>query len=179
MDNSNEISCFKNICKCKCKKDSGLIECCLCLIILFTAIISLSIIIYLISGLIILINDYDYSKDCNNSLLAIYVIVSLILVFKGCINTNNYAKYSMINLIILICQLLIDLGLIIWGGFELFNISSECNDLINSNLWKIGLASFIMQIVTFVIIVIIMLYLLCNIYSHNNKKIIDIETGEN
>lgn len=179
MENPNDISCFKTICKCKCTKDSNFIECCLCVIILFTCIITLSIIIYLISGLIILINDYDYSKDCNNSLLAIYVIVSLILVFKGLINSEIDSKCSILRLsIILIFQLFTDICLIIWGGFELFNISLECNDLINSNLWKIGLASFIMQITSFIIVFMALLYMFYNIPKYNNK-IIDIETDEN
>ena len=154
-------------------------ECCLCMLILLTCGCSLGMLAYLISGIIIVIKDYHYSDDCDGSYLAIYVIIGLILALKIVVNSKAESNETTLFLvIILICQFLIDVGLSIWGGFELFNIPSDCNELRNSNLWKFGLSTFILQVFMASTVVIIGLVLfICS--KINNNRVTDIESGSN
>ena len=46
-------------------------------------------------------------------------------------------------LVILVCMGIIDAGMSIWGGIELFEYS--CSDLENTNLFTFGLVTFILQ----------------------------------
>lgn len=49
----------------------------------------------------------------------------------------------------------------VWGGVELFENTPTDSDLYNSNLWKFGLATFVIQLVVILIIVLIPLICLC------------------
>ena len=61
----------------------------------------------------------------------------------------------------LICTFMIELGLAIWGGIELFENAPNCDALYNSNLWKFGLVVFILQILT---VIVLMYYII--VYMH-------------
>ena len=70
---------------------------------------------YIGSGIIIIINDY--SIECKVSYLSVYLIVSLILFFKGAINLwlRIYNFEPLKIFINLLCQLIVDLVLSVWG----------------------------------------------------------------
>lgn len=176
---NDQEKCFYN---CLCCKNSKCIDCCFCLFILLACSLSIGMLTYLISGIIIVVNDYHYSDDCDGSYLAIYVIIGLALVLKFFVNSKAESnekskKTTLILVILLICQFLIDLGLSIWGGFELFNIPSDCNELRDSNLWKLGLSTFILQVVMASIVIICLIVIACS--KMNNNRVTDIETGQN
>ena len=61
----------------------------------------------------------------------------------------------------LFCTFIIEFALMIWGGVELFENTPTDSDLYNSNLWKFGLATFVIQLVSILIIVLIPLICLC------------------
>ena len=58
----------------------------------------------------------------------------------------------------LICSGLIESGLGLWGGIELYNNCNDCTELQNSNLWKVGFTNFILQIVSSSIIIILITF---------------------
>ena len=102
---------------------------------------------YLTFGIIYLIEFYDISNECTESNLWVYVLVSLILsTFSVNIKSNNEDK----KITALICSLfflaLINTSMTIWGGLELMSYSKLCKQLFESNLWKVGLASFVIQL---------------------------------
>ena len=69
----------------------------------------------------------------------------------------------------------INLCLSTWGGIELWDYSYSCDELFNSNLWKVGLASFILQVTTTAICVILPPILLCCITIREARNINNIE----
>ena len=71
----------------------------------------------------------------------------------------------------IICSVLVELGLAIWGAIELFNKCDNCSELHNSDLWKFGLATFIIQI-SFVGIFLIMLLIFTwiNYFKESDKN---------
>ena len=129
------------------------IGCSLCLITL--ALIS-GYLAYIVFGIIFLIQDYDISNDCKNSnnesRLWEYVLVSVILssshIKIQINNDNDNIIYSVITLIGIM-----NLILSIWGSIELWSLS--CDDLNDSNLWKIGFVSFILQVIVSIICLVL------------------------
>ena len=64
------------------------------------------------------------------------------------INKCNFSDIDLSEkLIVIVTAFLIELSLMIWGSIELFYKSNNCIDLKNSNLWKFGLATFIIQLI--------------------------------
>jgi hypothetical protein len=62
----------------------------------------------------------------------------------------------------------------LWGGIELWE--NCCSELRYSNLWDIGLASFIIQCVLVFLCIVIPPMLLCYINSHEeslNKRMVE------
>lgn len=119
--------------------------CCLCLSIIVLAAGCIS---YVVFGIIFLVDDYDITHECDNSSLWAYVLVAVIMSLCR-LNAKNKNEDSSDNdlfktLCSLVCIGLIDLGLGIWGGFELW--VKPCNNLYDTQIWKFGLATFIMQI---------------------------------
>ena len=152
-----------------------------CLNILFIFMVSLVSLTYIISGIIIIINDYNYSVECKGSRLVYYLIVSLILFCKGLINLclKKQQIEPIIIFSVFISQILIDFTLAIWGSIELFNIPGDCDYLKNSYLRKRGFLSFSLQILSGIILSIILVYLFKHKLKCINNRICDIETGDN
>lgn len=99
---------------------------------------------YFIFGIISLIDDYKIANDCKNSNLWEYVLVAMIM---STTNIKIGTTEENAQLVVLFIIGIIHVGLAIWGGIELWDNSKNCDDLYNSNLWKIGLTTFVLQIV--------------------------------
>ena len=125
-------------------EESPSIICCLytATIILFSCELA-----YLTFGIIYLIEDYIISKECTESNLWVYVLVSLILsAFSLNIKSNNEDKKTTALICNLFLLALINLSMTIWGGLELMTYSKSCKQLFESNLWNVGFASFVVQL---------------------------------
>ena len=132
-----------------------------------------SYISYLVFGILFLVQDYTISHNCDGSVLWVYVLISIIF---SCIKCRNvfmmFDNEGETNICILICSGFIDMCFSIWGGIELFNKS--CSNLIGINLWKFGLANFILQIfVASICLIIIPLNIYCLIKSDEKENEID------
>lgn len=142
----------------------------------FIAVISLlgATVSYIVFGIIYLIQDYGISNECKGSNLWEYVLVSMILACTNVSVKTNDEKVDLSACVIAIIGV-INLSLSTWGGIELWDYSYSCDELFNSNLWKVGLASFILQITTTVICVIVPPILLCYITITEARNISNIE----
>lgn len=148
----------------KVNNDSNLsyITCAILFTILLIALITGSI-AYLIFGIIFLVNDFDISNDCKGSNLWAYVLTSIIL---SSTNTSLISKnkrdqsdsdLSYMKIIVaVICNIIINSALAIWGGIEIWNKS--CHDLQDSNLWDFALSTFILQLFASAIFLTILIY---------------------
>lgn len=128
------------------KSDSEYVcETCLyCNLCIFGLALIAGCLAYMVFGIMFLIQDYNVANDCKGSNLWEYALVACILSLSRCnANNANDKDSGGLNLGILICLGLIEAGLGIWGGIELF--SNSCDDLSDSNLWKFCLATFILQ----------------------------------
>ena len=124
---------------------------------------------YLIFGIMYLVKDYNVANDCKGSSLWEYVLVALILSFSRLNAKNTKDENGIFNFCVLILLGLIETGLAIWGGFELFN--NSCDDLADTNLWKFGFATFAIQtFVATVCLIIIPLLVICCEYCCNYEK---------
>lgn len=144
--------------------DSNLsyITCAILFTILVIALITGSI-AYLVFGIIFLVNDFDISNDCKGSNLWAYVLTSIILssTNTSLISKNERDKsdsdLSYMKIIVaVICNLIINSALAIWGGIEIWNKS--CHDLQDSNLWDFALSTFILQLFASAIFLTILIY---------------------
>jgi len=140
-------------------------NCSICLfgslfIILISAVIS-----YIVFGILFLVQDYSIWRDCEGSNLWPYVLVSINL----CLLRTNYKENKEINSIRLVFLLLIELGLGIWGCIELSDKCESCLTLKNSNLWRFGLATCILQFSIFIVIVIMFIVLRINNNIDTNR----------
>lgn len=139
------------------------------------AVLSLIVasIAYIVFGIVYLIQDYKISNECKESDLWEYVLVSIIL---SCINitikTENENKDAIVSLVMIG---VINLILSTWGGVELWDYSYPCDELFNSDLWKVGLAGFILQVITSIICLIAPPILLCYIRITEARNINNIE----
>lgn len=142
----------------------------------FIAVLSLlgATIAYEVFGIIYLIQDYGISNECKGSNLWEYVLVSMIL---ACTNVSVKTNDEKIDLSACILAIIgvINLSLSTWGGIELWDYSYSCDELFNSNLWKVGLAGFIIQVTTTVICVVVPPILLCYITIREARNINNIE----
>lgn len=126
---------------------------------------------YFIFGIISLIDDYKIANDCKNSNLWEYVLVAMIMSTTNIkIGTTEENAQLVVSFIIGI----IHVGLAIWGGIELWDNSKNCDDLYNSNLWKIGLTTFVLQIVCsifcFILAPLILYYAITESSESSDKK---------
>ena len=149
-------------------------ECLTCLGYLISVLSLLAgAIAYFVFGIIYLIEDYEISNECKGSNLWEYVLVSLILSTGNIsIKSENQSNETLVILMVVIG--IFNLCLSTWGSIELWKYSYSCDDLFNSNLWKVGLASFIIQIITTLICVIfppILLWYMRYIESRNINSI--------
>ena len=115
---------------------------------------------YIVFGIMFLVQDYDVAHDCGGSSLWAYVLTALILAWSRGSAKNAQDDNNQVNFCVLICLGLIEGGLAIWGGIELFG--NSCDDLSESNLWTFGLVTFILQtFVASICLVIIPLLVVC------------------
>ena len=110
-------------------------------VLIYIAIIAITT--YEIFSIIYLINYYTLANNCKRSYLWEYIFISLIVsLFAICI--NSYKK-NITRSICTRCYIsVISLFISIWGCIELYN--NSCKSLCNSNLWRFGLVTFIIQI---------------------------------
>jgi hypothetical protein len=102
------------------------------------------ILAYYILGIMSLQSDIELWRQCKTSFLWLYVLISmlLMLITKLCIIYSITYKKIIAGIIVMS----IEIGLVIWGGFELYG-GKLCNELDQNMLWKIGLASFLTNLV--------------------------------
>lgn len=133
----------------------------ICGILLFILALVAGAIAYIVFGIMYLVQDYDIAHDCKESNLWAYVLTAIILAWirSGAKNTSSGSD-SGITFCMLVCLGIIEAGLAIWGGIELWQ--NSCDDLRESNLWKFGLATFCLQTICaglFLIVIPFILYL--------------------
>lgn len=134
-----------------------------CLGILFIGLL-LSVVGYVVFSIIFLIQDYNISNECKGSNLWEYVLVSTILMFPNVsVKSDKYSTLAIIAVIIGVLNLCMS----IWGGIELWDYS--CHDLAETNLWKIGLATFILQVSIASLCIMIPPALLCYFYIKEDR----------
>ena len=131
-------------------------------------VIATACICYIVFGILFLVQDYNIWNDCGGSALWPYVLVSIIL----SLNRGNMKDLDNTEKIaVMICAILIEFCMSIWGGIELFDKSDGCSELTNSNLWKFGLVTFIFQILVVSIVLLIVLILpIVNYYNKPRKS---------
>ena len=120
--------------------------------VLLGAFIIVGSVVWFVYGIIFLVNDYHIADDCSGSNLWAYVLVAIILYWQK-VNAKNIGDEESFG--ILICSAIVDFSLAIWGATELFDKADGCDELTNSNLWKFGLATFIIQIIFGSLIILI------------------------
>ena len=119
---------------------SELAQLCCCTVLLIGLLAS--VLSYIIFGIIFLIQDYGLANDCEGSNLWEYVLVSLILTIPtASVKSDN----TLVLIIMCVCIGITNLSMSVWGGIELWDYS--CDDLKYSNLWSVGVASFILQLI--------------------------------
>ena len=116
---------------------------CICFGFLLALAIIAGAIAYIVFGIMYLVQDYKIANECSGSSLWAYVLTAIILAFSRSGARKSSNDEGEINISLLFCLGLIETGLAIWGGVELWQKS--CDDLRNSNLWKFGLATFCIQ----------------------------------
>lgn len=132
------------------------ILCTVFLIILCLGLIG-GCICYYVFGIMYLVEDYDEAKDCKKSNLWAYVLVNLILSLKISQLKSKDDKDN--SYIILIFNCIIDAGMSIWGGIELFN--NTCSDLEDTNLFTFALTIFIIQVIICAAVLIVLPLFTC------------------
>lgn len=146
---------------------AGSMMCCGCLLILglFAGAIS-----YIVFGIMYLVQDYDIAHDCKDSSLWAYVLVAIILSLsrgnaKNAVAEDDDIASVQSTICTCVCLGLIESGLAIWGGIELWDKS--CDDLSDSNLWTFGLVTFILQAFCGTLFLVIMPMIACCITCKN------------
>ena len=113
-------------------------------------VLILSLTMYYVYGIYYLVTGYKICKECSKSDLWSYVLTSLILgIFRNNVkyldkdnnnNNNNNNDATPPPICILLCIGLLETGLAVWGGMELW--VKSCNNLVDTNIWKFALATF-------------------------------------
>jgi hypothetical protein len=164
-------------------KDSNLF-CITCSMIIFAIVLFALIITYIVFGIIALVRvSYDEQKDqCYGSNLWVYCLVSLILMGKINMTINNIKEKN--NFIIQVIEILISIGMIIWGAYEFFGV--DCVKNLNRTLYSVTFAYWLAQIIilgslTVVCIsIVVRLKILGNKQNNNiNKSINNINKSIN
>jgi hypothetical protein len=115
--------------------------CCSTLCVLILICCSL---LYTVFGIIFLVHDYNIVKDCKNSNLWAYVLVSMILGLSSSSIRRGDGNEPLVNAAVFLICGFINLGFAIWGGIELFEKS--CHDVKSSDLWTFACFTFGLQI---------------------------------
>lgn len=120
----------------------------ICLQLLPIALLVSSFVTYISLGINFLVIDYNLRAICPESYLWEYVLVSVIFsplliihhILKKYTHTTLKTKFR-----VLIFSVLSYLATIVLGGFGLYDYNLSCeND--DKDLWKFGIASFIIQL---------------------------------
>ena len=106
---------------------------------------------YVIMSIIILIKNYDTWKTCPNTSLWVYVLVSLIIILMeiNCIGNSLKSEKEIKSIVIImciVCCILFNIGLSIWGGIELYDRTSNCTEIKESNIYILGEANLGIQL---------------------------------
>ena len=127
-------------------------KCLVCLLILsYSSVFFIfsTFAVYYSLGIYYLTQDYYIRNECPNSILWEYVLISTI--FGGnklsiyLLKNFTNAKFKFIQKAN-IATLFLEASLVTVGGFGLFDHALACNND-NTNLWKFGIASFLLQII--------------------------------
>ena len=111
--------------------------------LLLSIILVACYITYIIWGILVLVNNYDISHNCNGSNLWAYALITMILSCSR-LKFINTDKQKMLKFIC--CSLflgLLEAGLAVWGGFELYH--NSCQNINDSGLWKFSFLSLCIQ----------------------------------
>lgn len=143
-------------------------NCCVCSTAL---VLIIGAICFLVFGILFLVQDWDEYRSCSGSSLGPYVIVALVLSWSNgnAANSSKKEDSSIEFFFRILIYFLLNTGLAIWGGIELWEKS--CDDLKDTNLWKFSLAIFILQIISVVILLLISLIFGCiSVYESKNTN---------
>lgn len=128
-----------------------------------------AVLAYIILAIMYLVQDYDIANECKGSSLWAYVLTAVILAFFRCnAKPKENAKDKDNNICVFIFLGLIECGLAIWGGIELWDKS--CSDLSDTNLWEIGLVTFVLQVICATAFLVIMPIVMCCIVFEDSKR---------
>ena len=151
--------------------ENSFLECCgLCCLSTFALALIGSAISYIVFGIIFLVDDYNVAKSCESSSLWAYVLTAIILsVMRSNAKNSSDDNDKSVTICILFFLGLIETGLAIWGGLELWDKS--CDDLKESNLWTFGLVTFCIQIIcgALFLVIIPLSFLICCICDKKNR----------
>ena len=162
-NNNNDLTYDKNE---NAQKENNCIGySCICFGFLLVLAILAGAIAYIVFGIMYLVQDYKIANECSGSSLWAYVLTAIILAFSRSGARKSSNDEGRINIPLLFCLGLIETGLAIWGGVELWQKS--CDDLSNSNLWKFGLATFCIQ--TFCAFIFVFVMPFCIIFFSNKN----------
>lgn len=150
-------------------------ECCIITSgILFMFLMIAGSLSYIVVGIIYLIEDHDIWKDCKQeSALWPYALVSLIFFFNKSTIANLDSGDSSDNgkgLSKIFVSYVFELCLAVWGSVELFKKSDRCPGMVNSNLWKFSLATFILQTLYSVTILILFIVIFIISRKQDNRE---------
>ena len=125
------------------------INCCfLSSTLLFMFAVIGCIMCYIVFGIKFLVEDYDEAHECKGSALWEYVLIGIIFsilnLFKLYSSNETNSKVDNSVLIIVVVGV-INLGMSLWGGLELWSYS--CDDSLKSNLWLIAFITFICEVI--------------------------------
>ena len=109
----------------------------------------IGLLIYQIFGIIYLVDNYN-KNTCITSHVWVYVLISLVLTLSHSGVLGNLSKE---NAMAPFCLGLLNVGLGVWGNFEVMDTS--CFAMHENNLWKFGFATFILQYIAGAIYLII------------------------
>lgn len=116
------------------------------------------ILAYYILGIMSLESDIELWRECKTSFLWLYVLISMLLMLITKLSITYSIKYK--KRVAGIVLMSIEIGLVIWGGLELYG-KKRCNELEYNMLWKIGLASFLTNLVFCILFSCIVLMNMC------------------
>ena len=88
---------------------------------------------FLVFGILFLVQDWNEYSSCNGSDLGPYVIVALVLTWaNGNAAKTKNENNDICSLILgLLFYFLLNTGLAIWGGIEVYINSNDCIELAN------------------------------------------------
>ena len=144
----------------------------LLLLIILAVGVGCGAIAYIVLGILYLVQGYHIADGCDDSNLWAYVLTAVILSFSRLRSKDSFDKNTEFGDILcgLFCLGLLECGLAIWGGLELWDYS--CDDINETNLWKFGLATFCIQTFfasLFLVIMPISLYCIAKYDSYGRR----------